>query len=151
MWNGLWGHALSRSPGIYHKSRVSYSFPRFLPSATLPLMPKKHSNGSINQSIYAQSYFLFHLYLCRLYNRCLNIDDSSHEYKLNSINLDIINCRMFKPVNSDVPNESPCKFLNLKFANKGIDAINIGNILNHRDVVRKIPPYFKYLYNIGWP
>ena len=65
------------------------------------------------------------------------------EYKLNSVILDIANCRMFKPVNSDIPNESPRKFLNMKFANKGIDAINIGNILNHRDVVKNIPPYFK--------
>ena len=31
----------------------------------------------------------------------------------------------------------------MKFANEGIDAINIGNILNHRDVVKNIPPYFK--------
>ena len=82
----------------------------------------------------------------RLYNRCLNthnFDTSSLEYKLNSIILDIANCRMFKPVNSDIPSESPRKFLNMKFANKGIDAINIGNILNHRDVVKNIPPYFK--------
>ena len=58
---------------------------------------------------------------------------------INSIILDIANCRMFKPVNSDIPSESPRKFLNMKFANKGIDAINIGNILNHRDVVKNIP------------
>ena len=50
---------------------------------------------------------------------------------------------MFKPVYLDVPNESPRKFLNMKFANKGIDALNIGNILNHRDVVKNIPLYFK--------
>ena len=86
-------------------------------------------------------------YLQRLYNRCLNthnFDTSSLEYKLNSIILDIANCRMFKPVNSDIPNESPRKFLNTKFANKGIDAINIENILNHRDIVKNIPSYFKY-------
>ena len=54
-------------------------------------------------------------YLQRLYNRCLNthnFDTSSLEYKLNSIILDIANCRMFKPVNSDVQNESPRKFPN---------------------------------------
>ena len=27
----------------------------------------------------------------------------------------------------------------LELANKGIDSINIGNILNHRDVVKNIP------------
>ena len=44
--------------------------------------------------------------LQRLYNRCLNthnFDTSSLEYKLNSIILDIANCRMFKTVNSDIP------------------------------------------------
>ena len=48
---------------------------------------------------------------------------------------------MFNPVNSDGTNVSPRKFLNMKFANKGIDAINLGNILNHRDVVKNIPAY----------
>ena len=50
---------------------------------------------------------------------------------------------MFKPVYLNVPNESPRKFLNMKFVNKVIDALHIGNILNHRDVVKNIPPYFK--------
>ena len=35
------------------------------------------------------------------------------------------------------------KFLNILFANKGIDAINISNILNRKEVVKEIPPYFK--------
>ena len=36
-------------------------------------------------------------------------DTSSLEYKLNSIILDIANCRMFKPVNSDIPNRQLSK------------------------------------------
>jgi hypothetical protein len=32
---------------------------------------------------------------------------------------------------------------NAPFANKGIDAINISNILNRKEVVKEIPPYFK--------
>jgi hypothetical protein len=32
---------------------------------------------------------------------------------------------------------------NIPFANKGIDAINISNILNRKEVVKEIPPYFK--------
>ena len=48
--NCLWGHALKRSPGINRKSRVLYPGPRFLSSATWPLLPKKHYNGLINQS-----------------------------------------------------------------------------------------------------
>ena len=35
-------------------------------------------------------------------------------------------------------------FLNVKFANKGIDALNVSNILNQKSVQNKIPPYFQY-------
>ena len=65
----------------------------------------------------------------KLRDNCLNstnFDQSSNEYKLNSIILDIANCRMFL---------STDKFLKLKFANKGIDTLNIGNILNHKEVI----------------
>jgi hypothetical protein len=34
-------------------------------------------------------------------------------------------------------------FLKLSFANKGIDGINLGNILHHKSVKSKIPPYLK--------
>ena len=49
VWNCLWGNALKRSPGIIRKSRVSYSGPGFLSSATWPSLPKKHYNG-LNQT-----------------------------------------------------------------------------------------------------
>ena len=49
VWNCLWGNALTRSPGIIRKSRVSYPCPRFLSSATWPSLPKKHYNG-LNQT-----------------------------------------------------------------------------------------------------
>ena len=45
VWNCLWGNALKRFPGINRKSRVSYPGPRFLSSATSPLLLKKHYNG----------------------------------------------------------------------------------------------------------
>ena len=47
VWNCLGGNALKRSPGIIRKSKVSY--PRFLSSATWPLLPKKHYDG-LNQT-----------------------------------------------------------------------------------------------------
>ena len=53
VWNCLYGHALKRSPGINRKNRVLYPGPGFLSSATWPLLPKKHYNGLINQSIKA--------------------------------------------------------------------------------------------------
>ena len=88
--------------------------------------------------------------LNKLYNECLQssfLDQSSREYKLNSIILDIANCRLFKPVNSSLSKDSPDRFLHLKFANKGIDAININNILHNKNVRKTIPPYFKYQSN----
>ena len=83
--------------------------------------------------------------LHRLYNESLDstcFDQLSKEYRLQSIILDIANSRLYKPVNSDnqVPNSS--KFMTLRFANKGIEAINISKILHHKDVESKIPPYF---------
>ena len=45
VWNCLWGHALKRSPGIIHKSRVSYPGPGFLSSATWPSLPKTGKLG----------------------------------------------------------------------------------------------------------
>ena len=88
--------------------------------------------------------------LNKLYKECLQssfLDPLSREYKLNSIILDIGNCRLFKPVNSSLSNDTPDRFLHLKFANKGIDAININNILHNKHVRKTIPPYFKYQAN----
>ena len=82
-----------------------------------------------------------------LFNECLQAsysDQSSGEYKVNSIILDIGNCRLFKPVSSSNHLDTPDKFLYLEFANKGIDAININNILHHKDVTKSIPAYFKH-------
>ena len=35
-------------------------------------------------------------------------------------------------------------FLKIKFANKGIDALNLSNILNQKSVQSNIPPYSEY-------
>ena len=37
-----------------------------------------------------------------------------------------------------------CESSEFKFANKGIDALNVSNILNQKSVQNKIPPYFQY-------
>ena len=49
----------------------------------------------------------------------------------------------FQPVRSEPLHDNNRKFLHIPFANKGIDAINISNIINRKDVVKEIPPYFK--------
>ena len=84
--------------------------------------------------------------LNKIYRHCLesHYSDNSREYRLSSIILDIGNTRLFKSVSSDSPVDiSDGRFMKVHFANKGIDAINISNILHHKDVMRKVPPYFK--------
>ena len=69
---------------------------------------------------------------------------NSHEYKLVGIILDIAKFRLYKPVQTVSPEETPTRdFLKLDFRNKGLDAINICNIQNHKKVTSTIPAYFK--------
>ena len=81
-----------------------------------------------------------------LYETCLNnltYDSNSPGYKLTSIILDIGRFRLFKPVLTHETESEKRSFLPLFFANKGLDAINLGNILHHKSVKSKVPPYFK--------
>ena len=50
--------------------------------------------------------------------------------------------RLFKPVMLS-SSQPPRYFLKLDFDNKGIDAINISNILHNKSVRKHIPPYFQ--------
>ena len=72
-----------------------------------------------------------------------NTDFSSAEYRVTSIILDIPHYRLFKPVKSDVPAENPKHFMKIKFLHKGIDAINLPQLLRSQSVLDKIPAYFK--------
>ena len=72
--------------------------------------------------------------LRQLQQQCLDkvvINQSSPEYRLVSIILDIAFNRLDKPkpIIDNITAER--SFLKLKFTNKGIDAINISNILHH--------------------
>jgi hypothetical protein len=78
-----------------------------------------------------------------LYNSCLEIN-VTNEYKLTTIVLDIARHGLFKHVGIKKDEIDKRSFLKLSFANKGIDAINLGNIRHHKSVKSKIPPYFKY-------
>ena len=71
------------------------------------------------------------------------VDPFSPKYILSSIICDVASFRLFKPVRSEPLHENNRKFLHIPFTNKGIDAINISNILNRNEVVKEIPPYFK--------
>ena len=69
---------------------------------------------------------------------------NSPEYKLVAIILDVAKFRLYKPVQIVSPEETPTRdFLKLDFRNKGLDAVNISNILNYNKVTSTIPAYFK--------
>ena len=70
------------------------------------------------------------------------VDPFSPKYRLSSIIWNVASFRLFKPVQSEPLHDNNRKFLHIPFANKGIDAINISNILNRKEVVKEIPPYF---------
>ena len=71
-------------------------------------------------------------------------DVASPEHRLQSSILDISSNRLFKAVsvcdNTETKNRP---FLKIKFANKGIDALNFSNILNQKSVKSNIFPYFQ--------
>ena len=65
-------------------------------------------------------------------------------YKLVAIILDVAKFRLYKPVQTVSPEETPTRdFLKVDFRNKGLDAVNISNIHNHKKVTSTIPAYFK--------
>ena len=69
----------------------------------------------------------------------------SPEHRLQGIILDISSNRLFKAVRVGEPTETRNRaFLIVKFANKGIDTLNVNNILNQKSVQNKISPYFQY-------
>lgn len=81
-----------------------------------------------------------------MYNWCLvnNVTNpNSNEYKFTAIVLDIAGHRLFNPLGIKKVEIDKRSFLKLSFANKGLDGINLGNILHHSTVNLKIPPYFK--------
>ena len=71
------------------------------------------------------------------------VDPFSPKYILSSIISDVASFRLFKPVRSEPLHDNNNKFVHSLFASKGIDAINISYILNRKEVVKEIPPYFK--------
>ena len=69
---------------------------------------------------------------------------NSPEYKLVAIILDVAEFRLYKPVQTVSPEETPTRdFLKLDFRNKCLDSVYISNILNHKRVTTTIPAYFK--------
>ena len=92
-------------------------------------------------------YFLPLNMLHDLYESTLTLhfaDAAPPEHRLQSIILDISSNRLFKAVSvNDNTETKNSPFLKIKFANKGIDALNFSNILNQKSVQSNIPPYFQ--------
>ena len=70
------------------------------------------------------------------------------KYKLILIILDVDRHRLFKHVCIKKYEIDKRYFFKLLFVNQTGDAINLGNILHHKSVKSKIPPYFKSLLSI---
>ena len=123
-----------------------YNAPKFCDvsiSGLLPFVQKPLGIHHIRTKLYSIPLSK----LNTLYKECLEnpvTDPQSNIYRLTAIVLDIGYNRLFKPVG--VPHENSKdnrSFLSLPFLNKGLDAINLGNILHHKSVTAHIPPYFK--------
>ena len=86
--------------------------------------------------------------LHELYKSTLTLhftDVASAEHRLQGIILDISSNRLFEAARVVGPTETRNHpFLKVKFANKGIVALNLSNMLNQKSVQSKIPPYFQY-------
>ena len=123
----------------YNKPEIhNVSFDGFLPFVNLQL-----GLHHIRTRLYSLPLNMLH----DLYESTLTLhftDAASPEHRLQSIILDISSNRLFKAVsvcdNTETKNRP---FLKIKFANKGIDALNFSNILNKKSVQSNIPPYFQ--------
>jgi len=95
-----------------------------------------------------------HQVKCSLYALPLSVlhkinDDASDQFFSNQISdityhliTEISYCRLFKPVLS-ISNPPKRYFMKMEYNNKGIDTINITNILHNKAVRKCIPPYFQ--------
>ena len=83
----------------------------------------------IRTKLYAPAFSKLH----SLYKSCLDTsvtDPNSIMYRLTAVVMDIANHRLFKPVTFKKEEKEKRSFLKLLFANKGLDAINLSNILH---------------------
>jgi hypothetical protein len=108
----------------------------------LPFIKKSLAIHHIRTKLYSLPLSKLH----SLFNLCLEstvTNPHSNQYKLLAIISDIASHRLFKSVRIGKDEKEKRSFLNLSFANKGLDGVNLGNILHHKLVQSKIPPYFK--------
>ena len=98
----------------------------------------------IRSKLFSLPLSKLHIYFVQLmFGKKKVTHPNSNEYKLTAIVLDIAGHRLVKPVGIKKDVIEKRSFLKLLFAKKGIDGNNLGNILHHKSVKSKIPPYFK--------
>ena len=124
----------------YNKAEIhNVSFDGLLPFVNLQL-----GLHHIRTRLYSLPLKTIHV----LYESTLTLhftDVGSPEHRLQGIILDISSNRLFKAVMvCDSIKIKNLPFLKIKFANKGIDALNLSNILNQTSVQINIPPYCEY-------
>ena len=73
-----------------------------------------------------------------------NYDYEFAEYRVTVIILDTAQCRLFRPVHSDLlTTDAKLHFIKLDFINKSIDTVNLPSILRSKSVTETLPTYFK--------
>ena len=88
---------------------------------------------------------LFSIPLTELHSRfeecmgCANTDPNSLKYKVIAITSDIAQHRLYKPVCSNNNTDANRSFVKVHFVNKGLDAINISNMLHNKHIRSKVP------------
>jgi ribosomal protein L14E/L6E/L27E len=70
--------------------------------------------------------------------------ENIHHIKLTSFVLYIVRHRLFEPVAIKKGEIDKCSFLRLSFVNKGLDAINLNNILHHKSSYNLVCLYHIY-------
>ena len=63
--------------------------------------------------------------------------------------LDLIEARIYDPTSSKITKQTPKNIVKVHFVNKGIDMINISNIINDKNVIATLPPQFNKTENIA--
>jgi hypothetical protein len=128
------GHRSYNKPIIHN-----VSFDSLLPYVNTPLGPHQ-----IRTNLYSVPFkILYDLHEKAKYS--FYLDSSTPEHRLVYMIMDVVHHTLFGPARiiDKCELRKPRKFFHLKFGNKGIDAVNINNILSHKNVQSCIPPYFK--------
>lgn len=97
----------------------------------LPFIQKPLGIHHIRTKLYSLPLSKLH----SLFNLCLETtvtNPHSNQYKLTAIMSDIASHRLFKPVCIGKDEKEKSSFLKLSFVNKGLDGVNLDNILHHK-------------------